>query len=133
MGQTNLFIRPTRKTPEVYFGEGRFLIEGRSIPENPGEFYRPIYDWFLSRLHSGEEKPLLEFAFDYINTASAKWIFLILRDLTVEGKSFKLMWYHEKGDDDMLELGEMMTNLLGCQFIAIEVDEIPGLRKAQVN
>jgi hypothetical protein len=127
--QGELFIRATRKTPEVRFTRDRFMIEGRSIPENPGVFYRPIYDWFLTSFKNDGEVPLLEFAFDYLNTASAKWIFLILRGLTTEGKRYKLIWYYETGDEDMLDLGEMFKNLLGCQFTAIEVDEIPGVNQ----
>jgi hypothetical protein len=129
IGQGEVFIRATRKTPEVRFSKDRILIEGRSIPENPGLFYKPLYDWFLTSFKKEGEIPLLEFAFDYLNTASAKWIFLILRGLTTEAKPYKLIWYYEKGDEDMLDLGEMFKNLLGCQFAAIEVDEIPGVNQ----
>jgi hypothetical protein len=133
MRHEELFIRATRKTPEVLYSEGRFLVEGRSIPENAGDFYRPLYAWFNSKFAEAGERPLLEFAFDYINTASAKWIFLILRDLLVDKKEYKLVWYYEKGDEDMLDLGLMFRNLLGCSFAAIEVDGIPYSGRAHAD
>ena len=36
---------PTRRTPRIVLETGRIFIVGRSIPENPGEFYRPVYEW----------------------------------------------------------------------------------------
>jgi hypothetical protein len=128
-GDSELFSKATRKTPEVMMKEGGFFIMGRSIPENPRAFYKPLYDWVLDRFPSTGNRFLLEFGFDYLNTASAKWIFLILRDLVGSGREFKLVWYYERGDEDMLDLGLMYSNLLGCPFAAIEVDEIPWLKK----
>jgi len=129
MSQGELYKAATRKTPEVVFRGGDFLIEGRSIPENPREFYTPLYDWILEKVVASDEIPQLEFAFDYINTASAKWIFLMLRDLTIAGKKYKVVWRYEKGDEDMLELGMMFHTLLAFPITTIEVDEIPGFRK----
>jgi hypothetical protein len=119
----------TRKTPAVKLSGGRFTIEGRSIPENPRAFYLPLHDWMLEKFGAVEGRPLIEFGFEYINTASAKWIFLILKELSSAGKEFQLVWYYEKGDEDMLELGLMLRNLIGCHFSAIEVDEIQNFRK----
>ena len=128
-GKTEIYCKGTRKTPEVVIEDGRFRIEGRSIPENPGIFYKPLYDWIIERFSETEGKPVIEFAFDYLNTASAKWVFLILRDIANTGREFKLVWYYEKGDEDMCELGMMYKSLLGCQFAAVEVDEIQGYMK----
>lgn len=126
---SEIYRRGTRKTPEVTIAAGHLRIEGRSIPENPGAFYKPMYEWFMERFAGTDHKPVLEFAFDYLNTASAKWIFLILRDLATSGIEYKLVWYYERGDEDMYDLGLMYKSLLVCQFAAIEVDEIQGYRK----
>lgn len=129
-GSPEFFSMPTRKTPAVQFSDGRFIIEGRSIPENPRSFYLPLQSWFIERFGSMEEKPVLEFGFEYLNTGSAKWIYLILRELAASGNEFRLVWYYEKGDEDMLDLGLMFRNLIGCHFSAIEVDEIQSFRKS---
>ena len=36
---------PSKRTPWIVLEPGRIFIMGRSIPENPGEFYRPVYEW----------------------------------------------------------------------------------------
>ncbi|MBE0676744.1 MAG: DUF1987 domain-containing protein [Bacteroidales bacterium] len=127
-----LYSRATRKTPEVFLQEGGFVIEGRSIPENPRAFYKPLYEWMLEMFAEAGGSPSVDFAFDYLNTASAKWVFIILRDLMATGKDFKIVWYYERGDDDMLDLGLIYKSLLGCQFVAIEVDEIPVLGQLEI-
>ena len=37
---------------------------GRSIPENPGEFYRPVHEWILTYAENNLEKTKIEFGFD---------------------------------------------------------------------
>jgi hypothetical protein len=126
MIQEELYREAKRKTPKVVFRGDRFIIEGRSIPENPRDFYLPLYDWILEKSESAGELMMLEFAFDYLNSASAKWIFLILRDLTVKGKKFRVIWSYEKGDDDMRGLAVMYQSLLSFPLTTIEVASIPG-------
>ncbi len=103
---------------------GRIFIMGRSIPENPGEFYRSIYEWIINHSSSYDDMTRIDAGFEYINTTSTKWIFTILRELSVKpglaGK-VKVNWYYEKGDDDMCELGYIFKSLLDCPFYIIEV------------
>jgi hypothetical protein len=42
-----LLIEGSSKTPLIDFNgiEGKLLLEGRSIPENSLDFYRPIMEW----------------------------------------------------------------------------------------
>lgn len=104
---------------------GRIFIMGRSIPENPGEFYRSIYEWIINHSSSFNDLTRIDAGFEYINTTSTKWIFTILRELSVKpglvGK-VKVNWYYEKGDDDMCELGYIFKSLLDCPFYIIEVE-----------
>ncbi|TFG42190.1 MAG: nuclear pore complex subunit, partial [Bacteroidia bacterium] len=44
-GLKRYIAEPTRRTPRIVLETGRIFIVGRSIPENPGEFYRPVYEW----------------------------------------------------------------------------------------
>ncbi len=125
MNRKEIYIRATRSTPGVVFSDGRFLICGRSIPEKPAAFYRLLYDWMLVRVKRAEGTPVIELGFEYINSASAKWVFLILRDLAFAGISYRVIWYYETGDDDMLELGYMFKTLLCCPLATVEVDNIP--------
>ncbi len=122
---------PSKRTPWIILESGRIFIMGRSIPENPGEFYRPIQDWISKYVHSNIEKTKIEFGFEYINTSSTKWIFTLLKELS-EMKDLavnaRVTWYYEQGDEDMSELGFILRSLVECPFVVVEVDEMTRTR-----
>ena len=106
---------------------GRIFIMGRSIPENPGEFYRPVYNWISEYSRSHIEKSKIDLGFEYINTSSTKWIFNILKELAElldVAENVKVTWYYEQGDEDMCELGFILRSLIECPFILVEVEEM---------
>ena len=106
---------------------GRIFIMGRSIPENPGEFYRPVYNWISEYSRSHIEKSKIDLGFEYINTTSTKWIFNILKELAElpdVAENVKVTWYYEQGDEDMCELGFILRSLIECPFILVEVEEM---------
>ena len=106
---------------------GRIFIMGRSIPENPGEFYRQVYNWISEYSRSHIEKSNIDLGFEYINTSSTKWIFNILKELAEipdVAENVKVTWYYEQGDEDMCELGFILRSLIECPFILVEVEEM---------
>jgi len=116
---------PSKRTPWIILEEGTIFIMGRSIPENPGDFYRPVHDWIsgYTKENSGETRIVL--GFEYINTSSTKWIFAILKvlsDMKDLQKNSKVFWYYEQGDEDMCELGFILRSLIDCPFVVVEVD-----------
>jgi hypothetical protein len=122
---------PTKKTPRVILDSGVILIMGRSIPENPGEFYRPVYDWICKCMNASEIKTTLSLGFEYINTTSTKWIYSILKEVSERKKlaeNVRLNWYYEHGDEDMCELGLILRSLVDCPFLVVEVEEINSSR-----
>ena len=126
---------PTKRTPWIILEPGRIFIMGRSIPENPNDFYRPVREWVseYARDYSGRSK--IEFGFEYINTSSIKWIFTILRELA-EIKDIvnnaSVTWYYEHGDEDMCELGFILRSLVECPFIVVEVEEMNKARYEKI-
>jgi len=116
-------IEPTRRTPRIILEPGRFFIVGRSIPENPGEFYRPVYEWISKYVQSKGQRTVVELGFEYINTSSTKWIYNIIKKISsmkdVTG-NVSICWYYDTGDEDMCELGFIMKSLVDCQFYVIE-------------
>ena len=118
---------PTKRTPWIILEPGRIFIMGRSIPENPADFYKPVREWIskYSREFIGRSK--IEFGFEYINTSSIKWIYTILRDLSEMKeivKKAEVTWYFEHGDEDMSELGFILRSLVECPFLVVEVDSM---------
>ena len=108
---------------------------GRSIPENPNDFYRPVQEWVseYAKDYTGESK--IEMGFEYINTSSIKWIFTLLKELS-EMKEIasngRVTWYYEQGDEDMCELGFILRSLVECPFIVVEVDEMNKARYEKI-
>lgn len=125
----------SKRTPWIILEPGRIFIMGRSIPENPGEFYGPVHEWVSRYAQSYFEKTKIEFGFEYINTSSTKWIYTILKELA-EMKEMatnaRIAWYYEQGDEDMCELGFILRSLVECPFVVIEVDEMNMARYEKI-
>ena len=123
----SIINNPTKRTPWIILEPGRIFIMGRSIPENPNDFYRPVQDWISEYALNNEGKSIIDLGFEYINTSSIKWIFTILRELS-EMKDIvdkaSVTWYYERGDEDMCELGFILRSLVECPFIVVEVEEM---------
>jgi hypothetical protein len=90
---------PTKRTPWIILEPERIFIMGRSIPENPNDFYRPVQEWISGYVQKHTEKSKIELGFEYINTSSIKWIFTILRELSEMKEIIKnasVTWYYEQ-------------------------------------
>lgn len=114
---------------------GRIFIMGRSIPENPGDFYRPVHEWVSKYAQNYIEKTKIEFGFEYINTSSTKRIYTILKELSeMKGMAMnaRVTWYYEQGDEDMCELGFILRSLVECPFVLVEVDKMNRARYEKI-
>jgi hypothetical protein len=121
---------PTKRTPRIILEPGRILILGRSIPENPGEFYRPVYDWINRYVRINGHKTSIELGFEYINTSSTKWIYNIIKQIAGMqnlANTVKIVWYYDRGDEDMCELGFILRSLVECPFVVIETEGMDRL------
>ena len=55
----------------------KFEISGKSLPEDVSEFYTPILDWFNMYALNPNEKTVINFRLEYLNSGSSKMIFSI--------------------------------------------------------
>ncbi len=127
MSVKSLIIEPTKKTPWLVLEPGRVLIVGRSISENPAEFYRPIHEWVAEYAEESTGMTVIHLGFEFINTTSIKWIYAILKELArIPNLSLRasINWYYEEGDDDMCDLGLILRSLVLCPFKIVEVSDI---------
>ena len=96
MSLKTLIIEPTKKTPWIVLEPGKIQIIGRSISENPGEFYQPVYEWVTKYTVESLRMTDILLGFEFINTTSMKWVYAILKEL---GKipempvSAEISWY----------------------------------------
>ncbi|MCE5346772.1 MAG: DUF1987 domain-containing protein [Bacteroidales bacterium] len=118
---------PTRRTPWIILESGKIFIMGRSIPENAGNLYRPVHEWISDYVRNYSGESTITFGFEYINTSSTKWIFAILKELSVMknlNENARIIWYYEQGDEDMSELGFILRSLVDCPFLVVEMSEM---------
>jgi hypothetical protein len=126
---------PSKKTPWVIMEPGRIFIMGRSISENPGEFYRPVLEWISKYTHNYTGITKIDLGFEYVNTSSTKWIYMLLKELS-EAKGISMnanfTWYFEQGDEDMDELGYILRSLIDCPFASVKVASMNGDRYEKI-
>jgi hypothetical protein len=114
-------IEKTNNTPSIYIDEANMLcrIEGSSYPEDAYEVYQHVLDW-LSRIGDNIKSELVvEFDYDFLNSISHKKVWQILHELKQfykNGKSVKVVWYYNEADDDIMEAGEDLAELMNIPF-----------------
>jgi len=127
MSINSLSLESTKKTPLVILEPGKVVILGRSILENPAEFYRPVHEWAAKYSAESENMTTIQFGFEFINTTSIKWIYAILKEFAKIPRMsdrVKISWFYEEGDEDMCDLGFILRSLVSCPFSIVEVDDI---------
>jgi len=113
-------IEGTEDTPRVILDalNNKFEISGRSLPENPNEFYKPVLEWLDAYSKQPNAVTKFNFKLEYFNTASAKQIFkafLILKNVSKKNKVV-ICWYYHKENEDMLASGQRYSKLIDADI-----------------
>lgn len=121
-----LVIEKTVKTPYIDFDaqSGILKIIGRSIPENPEDFYSKLFDWVKEYFKSPQEETLINVQLEYINSGSSKFIldlFHLFQEYKIKGHHCKINWYYEEDDEAVLELGKHYQTIIDVPFKLIEI------------
>ena len=122
-----LIIEGSNKTPSIKLDakENIFVIEGRSIPENSVEFYKPIVKWLEDYKSEALDSTVVDIKLEYFNTSSSKCILDVFKKLEAIKKLNKdvtIVWHYEEDDEDMLEAGEDYKSIIQVPF---RMEEIP--------
>lgn len=122
----DLIIPKTQKTPAVNFNlkNAVFRIEGRSIPENPDDFYTVITDWLVNYFNTPKDHTEFHFQFEYINSGSSKFImnlFQLIRKNFIDGAKCTVHWYYEEDDENIHELGQHYQSTFKLPFKFVEI------------
>jgi hypothetical protein len=117
----DLHIAKSSNTPKVDFlaENGDLHIEGRSIPENPNDFYKPLFQWALEYFKEPKKTTHVIVKLEYINSGSSKSLleFLrIIREQHLNGNECIIKWYYEEDDESVQELGEHYQYTLKIPF-----------------
>lgn len=125
----SFFLEGTKNSPEINLNqeEGEFAISGRSIVENPEEFYMSIYEWIEKYVENPNPSTDFKFDLEYFNSSSArqvmKIIILLEKIQEKEDKDIKVTWLYEEGDEMSCERGEEIKAVSKLNF---EIKEYPA-------
>ncbi len=125
MFMEDLRIEKSPRTPFVSadFSTGTFTFEGRSLPENPEDFYSNIYCSLIEYYKQPCDVTTFNFSFEYINSGSVKALldfFHLIRSKTRDGHKCLINWHYEEDDKNILELGQYFSSHFKVPFNFIE-------------
>ena len=113
-----------------------FTFTGFSRPEDVRTFYTPILNWFedfeseigtpLFPERYKNEPMLIEMKLNYFNSASAKFLLDVLMQINriyMKGIKLDFKWYYEDGDDEILDSGEELAEMVDFEFDFIAYED----------
>ncbi len=121
----DLYLKKSFNSPEVEFitESGELNIEGRSIPEDPGEFFDRLINWLNEYFLNPIDATVMNIKLEYINSGSSKYMLELLRIMKVnheKGRDVLIKWYFEEGDESIEELGQHYEQTIQIPFELIE-------------
>lgn len=116
-----LYHKQTKNTPFIHLdAQNRiFEISGVSFSEDIAEVYKPVLEWVDTNIPKLEGELLCKFHFDVLNSFSHKKIFNLLIKLNnyaQTGKKISIEWAHDEDDEDIMEMGEDLDELIDLPF-----------------
>ncbi len=111
-----VLIESTKFSPEVLFDKDKGIINfiGKLYPANATEFFNPIHEMIIDYIKSNPEITL-NFMLTYINSSATKLVIRLFEELDLyyeNGKKILVNWHHDELDDDMIEVGEDISELV---------------------
>jgi hypothetical protein len=110
-------IPQTVNTPcvKLDIDSGSLIIEGKSTPNDPVEFYSKLLDWIKELEKNTSFLQEINIKLTYMNTGTSKWIFHIFKEVEGirKGKGkITINWYYEEDDETMQEMGQDYKSML---------------------
>lgn len=123
---TTLKIEPTDISPEIDLNAEteKFLIKGRSMPENSEGFYEPVLAWFRENYTGKKQTAVVDIYLDYYNTGSfirLMGLFNLLAELNDGGNNFSVRWLCDEDDEDNIADGESFKEVVKIPFDIVEI------------
>lgn len=118
----NVILERTKVTPAVtmLIDDGIIEIDGESFPENPVEFFNPIYEWIDTFMNEEKRYLTVNFKMTYFNTSSSKCLMDIVDRCQSyhnrSGGNVEINWYYHEDDSDMQESGAELAEDADLNF-----------------
>src|SRR3546814_144128 len=122
----DLTIDATASTPAVNcrWNEGVVELRGESYPENPFQFFAPIFDWIAALLDEGSAPVTMNLSVSYLNTSSIRSLIDMMEMLQTahdSGRDVAANWYYDEENDRALEMAEEFKEDFSFAFNLIPV------------
>jgi hypothetical protein len=108
--------------PKVIYSDNILSFSGKAVPTDADMAWFPIIK-DLERYSMTDNPLIVNFRFDYYNTASARYltsIFKILDRMNLKNHNVKINWYYADIDETMQELGEMYSEMIKSKVNLIQ-------------
>jgi len=114
-------IEETEDSPGVLFDMKKNIFEltGKSLPEDPFEFYAPLHQWINEYVKMPNSITEFVIKLEYFNSASARHIVDLLNKLIQiqkSGREIKVVWYYNKEDEFMEERVDEIKSAVDLPF-----------------
>jgi hypothetical protein len=114
-----LIVNSTKANPSVCLDPAnrKYLISGKSCPEDPHEIFDPIMDWLNENLPKIDHEIEFTIQSDFFNSVSNRFlhrIFKLLETYYQSGKDIVIIWYYD--DDETKHNGLIFSELIELPF-----------------
>ncbi len=116
--------------------EGKVLISGISIPEDPNSFFMPLKAWIDDFLTHQSDSLIVNFEMFFYNRTTSNYFYKLLHSLKKfndEGKSIVINWYHYPDDEDVKEDGEDLEYQLKFPIHIMEYQPLTTFNRAKTD
>lgn len=113
--------KSSEETPYITLDPENNLFEFRGVsrPEDVSKNYIPVIEWLQKYKLEPNDTTVVDFKFDYFNTATAKLLYDVLaqlEEISENGKEVKINWYFNQLDLDMKAAGEEFQDMVDITF-----------------
>ncbi|MEI6488221.1 MAG: DUF1987 domain-containing protein [Bacteroidota bacterium] len=113
---------PTSTSPHILLDSemGKFLIEGKSFPEDSKHFFQSTIEWIKEYKLENPKSFDLSINLYYLSSStiiSVKQILIILMDYQKSGIKVTVNWFYDEDDDDIKKTGEDYMKLTNLNFV----------------
>ncbi|HOK38608.1 MAG TPA: SiaC family regulatory phosphoprotein [Bacteroidales bacterium] len=116
-----IFKREDKLPSVVYDDENKTVkIAGIIAPENPIDFFSKLEEE-IKNIYKQNNHITIDFQLDYFNTGSARYLYLMLKNLK-DFQNTEFIWQFEKDDEDIYESGQELEKLCNIKFRFIEIN-----------
>lgn len=117
----NFVVQATKSTPyiNIDYRTGHFALKGISSPEDVFSCYTPVYQAVRAFARAEIEKIEAEFDLEYFNTATARALYALLKELTLlmdKGIEVSVQWIHDEDDEKTIETINDLQALTSVPF-----------------